>query len=209
MNDPLRHEGETFYQSSFENEGEAVESTVLQVVKNPGWMIPYTSCVMVTLGLLIHFLIKLTGFLTKRSRLPATLEAGAASSTSHVERETAPRPGWWVRNLPWVAISAVMLYLLSVYGRMAPEKQPYNLDAFSQISVLEGGRVKPLDSVARVYLRSLSGDNVAGDAHTTIRLAPANQITAFGQYDAILAHKTTVWPCQPVANCNFANGRAW
>lgn len=56
MNHPLRHAGETFYQSSFlENDA----GTVLQVVKNPGWLIPYLSCSIVTLGMLIHFGIRM------------------------------------------------------------------------------------------------------------------------------------------------------
>ena len=52
MNHPLRHAGETFYQASF-LQGDT--GTVLQVVQNPGWLIPYISCIVVTLGMLIHF----------------------------------------------------------------------------------------------------------------------------------------------------------
>ncbi len=56
MNNPLRHAGETFYQASFK-QGDT--GTVLQVVKNPGWLIPYISCGMVTIGLLIHFGVRM------------------------------------------------------------------------------------------------------------------------------------------------------
>jgi len=64
MNHPLRHAGETFYQSSFlqDNSG-----TVLQVVKNPGWLIPYISCSVVTLGMLIHFGVRLVPSLRRKS----------------------------------------------------------------------------------------------------------------------------------------------
>jgi hypothetical protein len=65
MNEPLRYRGETFYQQSFlpsEN------GTILQVVRNPGWLMPYASCVMVSLGMLIHFGISLSGFLGRRAR---------------------------------------------------------------------------------------------------------------------------------------------
>jgi hypothetical protein len=65
MNEPLRHRGETFYQSSFDSTTET--TTYLQVVKNPGWLIPYISCVMVTLGLLVHFGMYLTTFLLRRA----------------------------------------------------------------------------------------------------------------------------------------------
>ena len=55
MNQPLRYEGRAFYQASFK--GDTV--TVLQVVQNPGWLLPYISCSLITLGLLIHFGITL------------------------------------------------------------------------------------------------------------------------------------------------------
>lgn len=56
MNEPLRHAGETFYQAAFK-QGDT--GTVLQVVDNPGWLIPYISCSMVTLGMLIHFGVRI------------------------------------------------------------------------------------------------------------------------------------------------------
>lgn len=56
MNQPLRYEGRTFYQSSF---GKNDTLSVLQVVANPGWLLPYISCVLVTIGLLVHFAITL------------------------------------------------------------------------------------------------------------------------------------------------------
>ena len=40
MNHPLRYGGLTFYQASFANED---TTSIFQVVKNPGWMLPYLS----------------------------------------------------------------------------------------------------------------------------------------------------------------------
>ncbi|HEY7724184.1 MAG TPA: cytochrome c biogenesis protein ResB [Anaeromyxobacteraceae bacterium] len=54
MNQPLRYEGRTFYQASF---GKNDTLSVLQVVRNPGWLIPYFACTLVTAGLLYHFAI--------------------------------------------------------------------------------------------------------------------------------------------------------
>jgi len=65
MNHPLRHAGETFYQASFLRDD---SGTVLQVVQNPGWMIPYISCTVVTLGMLLHFGIRLVPTLGRRSK---------------------------------------------------------------------------------------------------------------------------------------------
>ncbi len=65
MNHPLRHAGETFYQASYLS-GDS--GTVLQVVENPGWLIPYISSTMVTLGMFIHFGIRLKPTSRRRSR---------------------------------------------------------------------------------------------------------------------------------------------
>ncbi|HTI69041.1 MAG TPA: cytochrome c biogenesis protein ResB [Candidatus Limnocylindria bacterium] len=64
MNSPLRYNGLTYYQSSFDPFDSRV--TVLQVVKNPGWLTPYAGCSLVAGGLLVQFLIHLVGFITKR-----------------------------------------------------------------------------------------------------------------------------------------------
>jgi hypothetical protein len=64
MNNPLRYAGETFYQASWlPNDS----GTVLQVVRNPGWLTPYVACVMVAGGLVIQFLSHLVGFAKKRT----------------------------------------------------------------------------------------------------------------------------------------------
>ncbi|MGE4159750.1 MAG: cytochrome c biogenesis protein ResB [Planctomycetota bacterium] len=54
MNKPLRHKGETFYQASYEEGG----ASILQVVQNPVWWLPYLSCVLVALGMSTHFITK-------------------------------------------------------------------------------------------------------------------------------------------------------
>jgi hypothetical protein len=64
MNNPLRFAGLTFYQAGFENND---RTTILQVVRNPSWRLPYIACVIMSLGLLIQFGISLTGFIRKRS----------------------------------------------------------------------------------------------------------------------------------------------
>jgi cytochrome c biogenesis protein ResB len=56
MNQPLRYDGKAFYQASF---GKGDTLSILQVVENPGWLLPYVSCVLVTLGLLFHFALSL------------------------------------------------------------------------------------------------------------------------------------------------------
>ncbi len=48
MNHPLRFDGKTFYQASFAGE-ETI--SILQVVQNPTWLLPYVSCLLITIGL--------------------------------------------------------------------------------------------------------------------------------------------------------------
>ena len=68
MNNPLRYGGETYYQSSFapDNDQRVNKITILQVVRNPGWLTPYLACAMMTLGMLVQFLSHLVGFVSKR-----------------------------------------------------------------------------------------------------------------------------------------------
>ena len=65
MNHPLRYAGETFFQAAFK---EGDRGTVLQVVDNPGWLMPYVSCALITLGLVVHFLLSLTRFVGRQGR---------------------------------------------------------------------------------------------------------------------------------------------
>jgi hypothetical protein len=63
MNNPLRYAGETYYQASFDTDD---QGTVLQVVRNPSWLTPYFSCVLVGAGLMVQFLQHLISFALKR-----------------------------------------------------------------------------------------------------------------------------------------------
>lgn len=63
MNNPLRYAGETYYQSGFDPDN---KGTILQVVHNPSWLTPYFSCVLVGLGLMVHFAMHLLGFTFQR-----------------------------------------------------------------------------------------------------------------------------------------------
>jgi hypothetical protein len=63
MNSPLRYAGETYYQASYDADD---HGSVLQVVHNPSWLTPYLSCVLVGLGLMVHFTTHLLGFAFRR-----------------------------------------------------------------------------------------------------------------------------------------------
>jgi hypothetical protein len=73
MNHPLRYGGYTFYQYQMDA-GQIAEqagrapSSVLSVVRNPGWLTPYIGCAMVGTGLVIQFMFHLVGFISKQRK---------------------------------------------------------------------------------------------------------------------------------------------
>ena len=66
MNNPLRYDGVTFYQASFDPDD---GGTVLQVVHNPSWITPYLACILVGAGLITQFLSHLIPFLKRKRTL--------------------------------------------------------------------------------------------------------------------------------------------
>ncbi|MEP2775679.1 MAG: cytochrome c biogenesis protein ResB [Luteolibacter sp.] len=67
MNHPLRDEGHTFYQSGFvDSKGSDKQTSILQVVRNPAWTMPYVSCAMVGIGLIWIFLQHLIKAIRRR-----------------------------------------------------------------------------------------------------------------------------------------------
>ncbi len=61
MNTPLRFRGKTFFQSGT-LDPRFGRGTILQVVDNPGRLLPYIACSLVVLGMLVHFGIHLARF---------------------------------------------------------------------------------------------------------------------------------------------------
>jgi hypothetical protein len=69
MNNPLRYEGQTFYQYQMDRvQVEQNRGSVLEVVRNPSWLTPYCGCIMVGGGMAYQFLLHLVGFVTKRRK---------------------------------------------------------------------------------------------------------------------------------------------
>jgi hypothetical protein len=80
MNSPLRYGGETYYQFQMGEggpNGEA-QTSALQVVRNPAWLTPYVSCIIVGVGLAVQFLMHLVTFARRISpKTPPPAEPGA------------------------------------------------------------------------------------------------------------------------------------
>lgn len=71
MNEPLRHKGYTFFQASWGPQGAGPNDrkfSTFAVVNNPADQWPLYSCIVISIGLLIHFLQKLIAYLRAENR---------------------------------------------------------------------------------------------------------------------------------------------
>ncbi len=142
MNNPLRYAGDTFYQSSYQMDQSGREFTVLQVVTNSGWMIPYVACMIVSIGMLAHFLMVLSRFLNRQQ-----------TATQPVARSNRPVVDYVLPALV-ILISAAWL-AQSAMPRPAKHKG-MEIDSFGKLPLIYQGRVKPFDTLAQNSLRIVS-----------------------------------------------------
>ncbi len=153
MNNPLRFGGRAFYQAGYANND---RTTVLQVVRNPSWQIPYLSCALIVLGparAVWHPSVRLFP--------PAPAPASAGTGTQAVAR--GRRPG--ARRLParrhekTLCPGSALLALVWVGSTLIPRGNSgaFDLAGFGRLPVLADGRIKPLDTIARTGLLMLQG----------------------------------------------------
>ena len=164
MNHPLRYNGETFYQQRF-MQGD--KGTILQVMYNPGMLLPYIALGLGGLGLLIHFGMRLISFL-QWALAPAPAAPAPARGRTAIEKgqtrrlppTTVPliaRPAFWTATL---AIVVGGLFVVGMAVRPAldqPKPGSFDLAAFGRLPVVSNGRTLPFDSLARNTLRILRG----------------------------------------------------
>ena len=149
MNNPLRYAGLTFYQAGFANND---TTTVLQVVRNPSWLIPYIACGVMTLGLGWQFGLHLIGFVGKRRRLAVAPAAPVAAVAAPL-----PRPRWTANRLFPLLVLGLAVVAVAVTLLPPRVSGPFDLAAFGRLPTLVNGRTKPLDTVARTTLLVLQG----------------------------------------------------
>ncbi|MDR1009685.1 MAG: cytochrome c biogenesis protein ResB, partial [Opitutaceae bacterium] len=184
MNAPLRHGGLAFYQ--YQMRAEAGES-VLQVVSNPGWLIPYIACALMGLGLIVQFSISLIHFGKRSSATPAGAvcysemaaappRSSALQRAQEVAKKTKHLPNIFLRALPKIfpsilskifpkilpnilPLAALFAATLWLAASSRPGKNatPFDIAGFSRLHVKADGRGKPLDTVARATLLRLQG----------------------------------------------------
>jgi len=169
MNNPLRYGGLTFYQAGFQNND---LTTVLQVVRNPSWLMPYIACGVMTLGLVFQFGFHLVGFVGKRRGvLNGVSPAGRVQSKSEAKtrpQQSSDGPRWPAKRI--FPLLVLALAIVMVVSSLFPPaiRSGFDLAGFGRLPTLVNGRIKPLDTVARTSLLVLQGRQrvTAPDGHT-------------------------------------------
>lgn len=186
MNNPVRYNGLTFFQSDHGLQN-GVEFTSLQVVRNSGWMLPYIGCMVVAFGMFAQFGQTLIRFLGRQgledSALPADVtdsqgnvddESDAAVSPLEAARrplkqpamslsasEAKGHPATWI--VPVVLMVVTVGYVASK-ARSRPREDQVDFRAFNRLPVTAGGRVQPIRSLAEgTFLPILGKDSFEGE----------------------------------------------
>ena len=162
MNNPLRYSGDTLYQADFDKADE--KTTVLQVVANEGWMAPYVACMLVSVGMLAHFGVTL-GRLLKRGAGRTRSESAGVGDDPVLPRlgePRSPRPRRvpsWTAPAVWFPVLMVVLwggYAISKARPPNDSARDMQITKLGAVPVVQGGRVKPFDTLARTTLQALS-----------------------------------------------------
>ena len=149
MNNPLRYAGETFYQSSLMPDG---EGTVLQVVSNVGWSIPYVACMLTAVGMAAQFLLSLLRYIDRRrgGRLPEQRVADTADTDDpafHGFQPERSSSGPLVATVIALGLAGILV-LYSARPKAISDRFDRDVTAFGSLPVVEAGRVKPMSSLA-------------------------------------------------------------
>ncbi len=132
MNSPLRYRGYTFYQTSFK-ENENSQATILTVVKNSGQLFPYIASIVIVFGLMLHLILSLSSSIKKSSLKACGL---------------------------FIFLSLFFLGGNDASAKSLSHDEAYktlSYKGFSELPVQDQGRIKPMDSLARIYLKAISG----------------------------------------------------
>ncbi|QDU31936.1 Cytochrome c biogenesis protein CcsA [Anatilimnocola aggregata] len=167
MNDPLRYSGLTLYQSGYVPLPGGLEQTSLAVVRNNGFLIPYVAVMIITVGMIAHFLQTLVRFLRRRESEdlqsgdivtaelaePVTSSGKPGKKAAKAELKVLrPKQPLLSRDKIIGVIAASVIFLMFVGSGLRTPRvaaNQFDFEAFGRLPVAESGRVKPLDTVAR------------------------------------------------------------
>ncbi len=162
MNNPLRYRGDTLYQSGFDPDNE--NYTDLQVMTNSGWMVPYVACMIVGIGMLAHFLGILRRFLRRQEEAFA-MNRNGETQAANAEPINKNSRGWMqpIFLVPAFIVLCSVLYVAKAARPVQEEADQFRIHQFGELPVASGGRVLPMDTLARNTLQALSAKQTFKD----------------------------------------------
>jgi len=149
MNEPLTQGKYTFYQSGFDQAGHGKEKSSFSVAHDPGRFLKYSGSLMICLGIAIMFYMRAYFFQPRRK------SARSVSASLAVVRS----------SLIFAIVAATCL-------GTAQAEERFDWDAWRSLPVQNGGRQKPLDTLAWETLRTLANRGSQVDPETQERLSP-------------------------------------
>jgi ABC-type transport system involved in cytochrome c biogenesis permease subunit len=165
MNRPLGYGGFTFYQSSYETQPDGKSISVLLAASDPGWLLKYLGCLMIGLGVFVVFYGK------PLASLVGGKTSGGLSQFSSDENGTVPfgrpRPA-----MTTAVLACAMLAGTASASAAAPDATTFDWEAWRALPVQDGGREKPLDTLARETFRTISKRATFTDLQTHEPLDP-------------------------------------
>ncbi|NQT16612.1 MAG: cytochrome c biogenesis protein ResB, partial [Planctomycetes bacterium] len=162
MNRPLAHGKYTFYQSSFSEMPDGTALSVLSAAHDPGRLLKYLGSVMLCVGIFIVYYMK---SVFRTSRRP---DAGPGKKTSNASS------GKGKRGVSRKATGVLVAWLALGASAFAESRSGADFDwgPWRHLPVLDGGRRKPLDTLARETLQELTGDRSFRDPRSGAKLSP-------------------------------------
>ncbi len=152
MNQPLDYGGFSFYQSSYNTSASGKQISILTAASDPGRFLKYLGCLMTALGVFVVFYGKSLSALIARLM--------------------------WRRR---VTVAVFVLAMLAGGARTAPAGEghavAFNWQPWQSLAVQDGGRQKPLDTLARETLRTISNKTSISDPQTQQTLDPAGLLS--------------------------------
>ena len=220
MNNPLRYGNETFYQSGHDRTRDGREYTVIQIVKNAGWMIPYVACMVVVIGLFAQFGSTLLKFLEKMQQdaiekdavVQATL-AGKPDPSAPLVAEVTSSDDRVLKIVLTVfaslLLAAGVLYAGSKAGRSMRAKvvkDEMRLDLLGELPITFRGRVKPVDTLARNTLRQFANREeivYPGAPRRFFGMMPPKKQPAIEWFADVVFPGRRLQGCSSIANRGF------
>ena len=161
MNRPLAHGKFTFYQSSFSEMPDGTALSVLSAAHDPGRLLKYLGSVMLCVGIFIVYYMKSVFRTRRRPDAGGAKKVKGASSGKAARGVSRKATGVLVA---WLALGA------SAFAERLSGAD-FDWDPWRHLPVLDDGRRKPLDTLARETLQELTGDRSFRDPKSGARLS--------------------------------------